>query len=97
MSHTGPIDHHGVSLAIPKNEHVALLQTLVQCQPGKGLVVGNPGPASIHTFQDCVEYGWAESVSFGSCSVWKATRSGRATYHIALAESFAHETPALEC
>jgi hypothetical protein len=96
MSHTGPADHNGVSLA-PKNEHVALLQTLVQCPPGKGLVVGDPGPATLHTFQDCVDSGWAEMVHFGSCSVWKATRSGRATYHLAVAEKFALETPAPEC
>ena len=92
-----PADHYGVSLVAPKIEHVALLRTLAQCPPGKGLVVRNPGPATLHTFQDCIEYGWAETVHFGSCSVWKVTPSGRTTYHLALAEELSLETPALEC
>jgi hypothetical protein len=81
------------SLPSPKSEHIALLQTLSCCPPGKGYVVGTPGPAAAEVFSSCEECGWVECVSFDSVCVWKVTPVGRQVFNLHLAEGVL----ALEC
>ena len=71
----------------PDDAHIALLRSLIQCDRGKGRVVGSVGPAAAATFQSCEALDWVESVSFDTITVWKITPSGRDAYVLALAEA----------